>query len=72
MRKNYDDINEICAMCEHSREIFDPENVLCEIHGVVDAAFNCRKFVYDPLKRVPSKSAKPNPLDYVDIDSDEE
>lgn len=71
MRKNYEDIDQLCAMCENSSPIFDPENVLCKYHGIVSAAYKCRKFVYDPLKRVPSKSPKPVSLDYIDIDSDE-
>jgi len=71
MKRNYEDIEQLCAMCENSSAIFDPENVLCKHHGVVSATHKCRKFVYDPLKRVPSKSAKPVSLDYIDIDSDE-
>ncbi len=72
MKKNYEDIDQICAMCENSKKIFDPENVLCKIHGIVEATNKCRKFVYDPLKRIPPRNANPIPLEYVDIDSDDE
>lgn len=72
MKNNYEDIEQICAMCENSEKIFDPDNVLCKINGVVSAAHCCRKFVYDPLKRIPSKTAKLAPFDFVDIDSDDD
>ncbi len=66
------ELEQICAKCEHSRLIFDPDNVLCELNGIVDAAYCCRKFVYDPLKRIPPKTLKVEPLEYIDIESDEE
>ena len=29
--------------------------VLCEKMGLVDADYSCKKWVYDPIKRVPKK-----------------
>lgn len=72
MKKKYEEIEQICAKCEHSKLIFDPDNVLCDINGVVDAAYWCRKFVYDPLKRIPPKNVKVDPLEFIDLDSDDE
>ena len=57
-----------CANCEHASLLHGDEYVLCEKKGVVRAAYVCRKFSYDPLKRRPSKAAAPK-LEYVDIDS---
>lgn len=71
MKKKYKELDEICAKCEHSKLIYDPDNVLCNINGIVDAAFCCRKFVYDPLKRIPPKNVKIDKLEYIDIDSED-
>ena len=49
------EIEKYCAFCEHSSETFDKDNVLCEKKGIVSAGYVCRKFRYDPQKRVPSK-----------------
>jgi hypothetical protein len=32
--------------------------VLCEKQGLVDADYACKKWVYDPIKRVPKKQLK--------------
>ena len=33
----------------------DGEHMICQKYGIVPAAHRCRKFRYDPLKRVPSR-----------------
>ena len=43
----------ICLYCEHAAPAYDPERMLCELHGVVCSGYKCGKFIYDPLKRVP-------------------
>ena len=43
----------ICLYCEHAASAYDPECMLCDIKGVVKSGFKCRKFTYDPLKRIP-------------------
>ncbi len=43
-----------CAYCAHAARVSD-EEVACEKKGVVDAGGHCRRFKYDPLKRVPPK-----------------
>ena len=43
-----------CAYCRNSVKI-DDEQVLCMKRGVRPAASKCRKFSYDPCKRVPPK-----------------
>lgn len=66
------EIEKICAMCEMSEKIFDQKNVLCHTKGIVSVRGKCRKFKYDALKRVPSKTPKIAPLEYVDIDGENE
>jgi hypothetical protein len=42
-----------CAICAHGRPANDGSMVLCQKKGIVDSSFCCRKYKYDPLKRVP-------------------
>ncbi len=42
-----------CGICSHGRRSMDGEVILCLHRGVVDPAYRCRKFRYDPLRRVP-------------------
>ena len=44
-----------CAYCIHSTKL-DEENVLCSKKGIVPVEKGCRKFKYDPCKRVPTKA----------------
>ncbi len=43
----------VCEFCEHAATINDDTNVLCGLRGIVDKEYKCKKFLYDPLKRVP-------------------
>ncbi len=45
-----------CAYCTHGSVINERE-VACPYRGVMDAAGACRRFAYDPLKRVPPRPA---------------
>ncbi|HEX2937348.1 MAG TPA: hypothetical protein VHO66_00315 [Ruminiclostridium sp.] len=42
-----------CAICAHGRAANDGIKILCQKKGIVDASFCCRRYKYDPLKRVP-------------------
>lgn len=53
-------ITRACSYCLHGTQI-DEEQVLCIKKGVVPVDGKCRKFCYDPCKRVP---AKPKALDF--------
>lgn len=44
-----------CQYCTHGTKI-DEETVLCTKRGVVALERGCRKFSYDPCKRIPLKS----------------
>lgn len=43
-----------CQYCACSAKISD-DQLLCIHHGVVSVSFQCRRFVYDPCKRIPPK-----------------
>ncbi len=53
-------IEKSCAYCAHAAKI-DDDQVLCMKRGVVSIERKCRKFDYDPLKRVPLKA---KPIDF--------
>ena len=43
-----------CTYCQFAGKV-DEETMICQKYGIVPAAHRCRKFRYDPLKRVPSR-----------------
>lgn len=47
-----------CGYCLHGKLSADGNSVLCPKKGVMDKDSFCKKFRYDPLKRVP-KIANP-------------
>lgn len=53
-------IEKACGYCAYATQLEDG-NVLCSKKGVKDAESKCRKFRYDPLRRVPSRM---KPLDF--------
>ncbi len=59
-RKEKYELDRVCAYCEHATPLAGGEHVLCEKRGVVTGTHHCRKFAYDPQKRIP-KRAKPLP-----------
>ncbi len=52
-------IQRSCTYCQYGTKL-DDEQVLCMKKGMVPADKKCRKFSYDPCKRVP---VKPKALD---------
>lgn len=52
-------IDRRCAYCQFGGKISD-EQVICQKCGVVPASHQCRRFRYDPLKRVPPKPLAPD------------
>lgn len=48
-----------CSYCAFGSVIGERE-VACVKKGVVDAAGHCRRFRYDPLKRVPPRPTEPD------------
>lgn len=60
-------IQRSCLYCTHSTRLGD-DQMLCTKRGVVSADSACRKFRYDPFKRIPSK---PKALDFTKYDADD-
>ena len=51
------DMDPRCAYCKRGA-LLDEGRVMCLRKGIVSAGDSCRKFRYDPLKRVPPKPVK--------------
>lgn len=45
-----------CEICVQGHRSSDGRAVLCQRKGVVPLYHHCRKFVYDPLKRIPKRA----------------
>lgn len=56
-----------CRYCAFATRVTD-EQVLCSKHGVVSVYYACRKFEYDPCKRVPPKPKALNLKNFDDED----
>ncbi len=59
-KKNYlfaTDIDPRCAYCKKGTPVSD-KDISCRKYGIVNFAHSCKRFDYDPLKRVPAKPAK--------------
>lgn len=55
MKNNSEEISKLCEYCRYATPMTVGGDMLCEKRGVVDKEFSCRKFLYDPLKRVPRR-----------------
>lgn len=42
-----------CIYCEHGSAVQESDHINCRYKGVVTDGYSCRRFRYDPLKRVP-------------------
>lgn len=52
-------IERYCAYCAFAGKISE-DQMICQKCGVVPASHQCRRFRYDPLKRVPPRPVKLN------------
>ncbi len=50
------EIEPCCIYCARSRKVNENE-VICIKHGIVSCNFKCRKYKYDPTKRIPPEPA---------------
>ena len=48
-----------CQYCACGTKVSD-DQVLCTKYGVVSVYYACRKFEYDPCKRIPAKAKAVN------------
>lgn len=60
-------IERSCAYCRHGVQLEDGQ-VLCHKKGVKTLEDKCRKFKYDPCKRIPLKA---KPLDFSRYDAED-
>lgn len=56
-----------CTYCRFGT-MLEEDTVLCIKRGVVSISRKCRKFEYDPIKRIPSK---PKALDFEKYDTED-
>lgn len=47
-------INRSCSYCQRGTAMGN-EQMLCTKCGIVSEYYSCRKFRYDPLKRIPTR-----------------
>ena len=53
-RKLYgNDITPVCEICANGRFSSDGKVILCLRKGIMPPTARCRKFCYDPLRRIP-------------------
>lgn len=48
-------IKRSCAYCAHATKV-SYDQLLCTKCGIVSVMYACRKFKYDPCKRVPTRA----------------
>lgn len=60
-------ISRSCSYCKFGTRI-DDEQILCIKKGIVPDINKCRKFVYDPCKRIPAKAKA---LDFIKYDDED-
>lgn len=47
-----------CEYCENGQRSADGTQIFCKKRGVVQPGEHCRRYVYDPLRRVPFRQAQ--------------
>ena len=52
-------IDRYCTYCQFAGKI-DGESMVCQFCGVVPSDHHCRRFRYDPLRRIPGRPAVKN------------
>lgn len=55
-KKIFGDVVPKCEYCKHGHLGGDSKTILCSKKGVLNKDDYCKKFSYDPLKRVPEKA----------------
>ena len=56
-----------CSYCAHGTKV-NEDQVLCMKKGVVSIEGKCRKFSYDPCKRIPARPKMPDFSQYNEED----
>lgn len=66
-KDNEPEMPKVCAFCDKAQGLTDTEHMLCSKKGIVACGYSCRKFRYDPLKRIP-RAPKLTHLDIAEIE----
>lgn len=53
-----DSIDPACVYCQFGRPAPDNVMILCRKYGPVAPHYHCKKFQYNPLKRIPKRKPK--------------
>lgn len=61
-------IDPACGYCEHGSPTRDGGRILCPKMGVVAPHFHCKKYIYAPLKRVPTRQRELQKFDKSDFE----
>jgi len=56
-----------CSYCQNGTAM-DTDQIICSKRGIVSAFYSCRKFRYDPCKRIPPKMKSLDTSKYDDVD----
>lgn len=56
-----------CSYCEFATKL-DEDQVLCSKRGIMGVYNACRKFKYDPCKRIPPRAKAPDFSKYTEDD----
>ena len=64
-------VQSCCEVCQHGRRSADSQVVLCVHKGVMQLHQTCRKFVYDPLRRIPHRQPMPESFSKDDFSLDD-
>jgi len=46
----------VCEHCRYGKAAPDGSSVLCAVRGVMRRQSSCKKYEYDPVKRVPARA----------------
>lgn len=70
-RKLYgNSIQPSCEYCTRAKRSADGRVMLCEKRGIVPLYHHCRRFRYDPLKRIPYRQPALSSFDAADFKLD--
>jgi hypothetical protein len=61
------DLEKRCAYCQHAAMAGENRMACCK-RGIVPPSYSCRRFSYDPLKRVPPRPREPDFQKYEEKD----
>ena len=51
-------VEPVCGYYKNGTATKNGDKIMCLRKGMVDPGFKCRRFKYDPLKRVPTNQAE--------------